>query len=64
MGMSILKKVYGNKYFSLDNADKIGSARQSVEDNKNIFNDRKYVILVTSIIYGSDKVANTVGHII
>ena len=61
-GDEYLKKVYGNKYFSLDNADKIGSARQWVEDNKNIFNDREYAILVTSIIYGSDKVSNTVGH--
>ncbi|BDR60177.1 DNA adenine methylase [Lactobacillus xylocopicola] len=61
-GDGYLKKVYGNRYFSLRNADKIGSARQWVEDNKTQFNHREYASLITSIIYGSDKIANTVGH--
>lgn len=61
-GDRYLEKTYGGKYFSKDNADKIGSARQWVEDNKNEFSQREYAILITSIIYGSDKVANTVGH--
>lgn len=61
-GDGYLQRVYGNRYFSLENADKIGSARQWVEDNKLKFNQREYACLITSIIYGSDKVANTVGH--
>ena len=61
-GDGYLVKVYGDRYFSKDNADRIGSARQWIEDNKKKFNQREYAILVTSVIYGSDKVANTVGH--
>lgn len=61
-GDGYLEKAYGNRYFSQENANKISSARQWVEDNKNSFNDRELAILITSIIYGSDKVANTVGH--
>ncbi|WP_432227024.1 DNA adenine methylase [Limosilactobacillus fermentum] len=61
-GDGYLEKTYGDKYFSLKNANKIGSARQWIEDNKSKFNSREYAILITSIIYGSDKVANTVGH--
>lgn len=61
-GDGYLEKAYGDMYFTEDNADKIGSARQWVEDNKEKFNQREYAILITSIIYGSDKVANTVGH--
>jgi len=53
---------YGDKYFSLDNSEKIDSARQWVENNKNNFNSREFSILLTSILYASDKVANTVGH--
>lgn len=61
-GDHYLEKVYGNRYFSEDNAAKIGSARQWIEDNKKKFNDREKAILITSILYGADKVANTVGH--
>lgn len=61
-GDGYLEKTYGGKYFSIGNADKIGSARQWVEDHKNVFSKREYAALITSIIYGSDKVANTVGH--
>ncbi|MBB1069805.1 DNA adenine methylase [Limosilactobacillus sp. RRLNB_1_1] len=61
-GDHYLEKVYGNKYFSKSNANKIGSARQWVEDNGDNFNDRERAILITSILYGADKVANTVGH--
>lgn len=61
-GDGYFEEIYGGKYFSKVNADKIGSARQWVEDNKRKFSPREYAVLVTSIIYGSDKVANTVGH--
>jgi adenine-specific DNA-methyltransferase len=53
-------KNFGNRYFSLENARKIGAIREKIEkisDNKN----EKY-ILITSLLYAVDKIANTVGH--
>ncbi|WP_416738175.1 Dam family site-specific DNA-(adenine-N6)-methyltransferase [Mycoplasmopsis meleagridis] len=51
---------FGNKYFSLDNARKIGYIREKIETVD--INDREKSILLTSLIYAMDKVANTVGH--
>lgn len=52
---------YGGKYFSLDNAKKIGEAREYIENLTDV-NERERSILITSLIYAMDKVANTVGH--
>lgn len=52
---------YGGKYFSMDNAKKIGEAREYIEHLTDI-NEREKSILITSLIYAMDKVANTVGH--
>lgn len=54
--------IYGDKYFSTNDSKKIGFIRQFLEDNKQVFNDREYFILLTSLIYYTDKIANTVGH--
>jgi len=51
---------FGNRYFSLDNARKIGKIREEIEQiSENI---EEKAALITSLIYASDKVANTVGH--
>lgn len=52
---------YGGKYFSVDNAKKIGEAREYIERLANI-NGRERAVLLTSLIYAMDKSANTVGH--
>lgn len=52
---------YGDKYFSMENAKKIGQAREYVNQLDDI-NDREKNILITSILFAADKVANTVGH--
>lgn len=52
---------YGDKYFSADNAKKIGEAREYIEGLTNI-NGRERAVLLTSLIYAMDKSANTVGH--
>lgn len=52
---------YGNKYFSESNAIKIGAAREFIDQQKDI-NDRERDILLTSLLYAMDKSANTVGH--
>ena len=51
---------FGNKYFSMENARKIGYIREKI-DIYNV-NDRERAVLLTSLIYAMDKVANTVGH--
>ncbi|RLY05374.1 Dam family site-specific DNA-(adenine-N6)-methyltransferase [Streptococcus hillyeri] len=53
-------KNFGDKYFSLENARKIGAIREKIESYD--INKREKSFLLTSLIYAMDKVANTVGH--
>lgn len=52
---------FGNKYFSMENAKKIGAIRERIEKLTDL-NEREKSFLLTSLIYAMDKVANTVGH--
>lgn len=51
---------FGNTYFTLENARKIGAIREKIEE-LSASADEKFALL-TSLIYAMDKVANTVGH--
>ena len=51
---------YGNTYFTLENARKIGAIREEI--NKIADNENEKAALVTALLYATDKVANTVGH--
>ena len=53
-------KYYGDTYFTLENARKIGAIREKIESLAE--NEEEKNILITSLIYAADKVANTVGH--
>ncbi len=53
-------KNYGGTYFTNENAKKIGNIREEIENLKLSENEKN--ILLTSLIYATDKVANTVGH--
>ena len=53
-------KNFGNKYFTKDNAIKIGAIREKIEKISSS-SDEKF-ILITSLIYAADRIANTVGH--
>jgi adenine-specific DNA methylase len=55
---------FGDRYFSLDIAKKIGFIREDIEDKyiKREINLKEKYILITSLIYAMDKIANTVGH--
>lgn len=55
-------KIYGNKYYTINDAKKIGYIREDIEKNKDKITDKEYNILLASLIYGADKSANTVGH--
>lgn len=59
-----VRKNFADTYFPADDCSKIGEARQLVQEayNLKLINTREHSILVTSIIYGMDRIANTVGH--
>jgi adenine-specific DNA-methyltransferase len=53
-------KIYGNKYYSVSDAKKIGDLRERIEKEK--VNEREKYMLLASLMYAADKIANTVGH--
>lgn len=57
-------KNYKNTYFSENDCKKIGYIREDINkkfENKEI-NEREKYILIASLLYSMDKIANTVGH--
>lgn len=57
-------KNFSNTYFSRHNAKKIGYFRELIQDMhlaKEI-NSRENSVLLTSLIYSADRIANTCGH--
>lgn len=52
---------YGSRYFSENNSMRIDAARAFIEQ-QTYRNSREKNILLTSLVYALDKVANTVGH--
>jgi len=59
-----VSEIFGGSYFTKENAQKIGAIREEIEKlNRNgKINQEETNILLTSLIYAIDKVANTVGH--
>lgn len=55
---------FANTYFSKEDCKKIGFIRQDIEDRfiKKDINERERALLITSLLYGMDKIANTCGH--
>ena len=55
---------FSNTYFSLDDCRKIGYIRQDIEDKYNAgeIDERERALLITSLLYAMDKIANTCGH--
>lgn len=55
---------FGNKYFSKNDAKRIGYIREEIESlfkNKKI-TEKEYYILLASLLYSSDRISNTCGH--
>ena len=52
---------FGGKFFNIDDAKKIGAIREDLQFS-NLFNEKEKNILLASLIYSIDKIANTVGH--
>ena len=59
-----VSEIFGGSYFTKENAQKIGAVREEIErlDKNEKINQEEKSILLTSLIYAIDKVANTVGH--
>ncbi len=51
---------FGQTYFTLENARKIGAIREKIDELTSDENEK--AVLITSLLYAVDKVANTVGH--
>lgn len=55
-------KIYSKKYFSVNDSKKTGYIRELIEKERKNLKDREYYALLTSLMYATDKIANTVGH--
>ena len=53
---------FGGKYFSDRSARIIGHIRDEIELRKPFLSTKEFHILVASLLYSADKIANTVGH--
>lgn len=55
---------FADTFFSADDCSKIGVIREDIEVKykENKINFKEYAILITSLLYGMDRIANTVGH--
>lgn len=55
---------FGNTYFSIEDCLRIGFIREDIENNFKSckINKRERAILITSLLYAMDKIANTCGH--
>src|SRR3989339_471011 len=55
-------KNFGGKFFSKNSAKIIGFIRENIEENRKNLNEREYYMLIASLLYTADKIANTVGY--
>lgn len=55
---------FADTYFSEEDCSRIGYIRQNIEDEycAGVLNERERAILLTSLLYAMDKIANTCGH--
>lgn len=53
---------FGDKFFSYEVSKKIGTIREEIEKLSESLTLREKYILITSLIYSFDKIANTCGH--
>lgn len=53
---------FGNKFFDKENAKLIGYIRDDIASLRTSLSEKEYCILLATLIYNIDKIANTVGH--
>lgn len=59
-----MSDTFGDTFFSKSDCRKIGFIREDIEENYREWkiNNRERAILITSLLYAMDKIANTCGH--
>ena len=59
-----MSETFADTYFSKKDCRKIGYVRENIESQflKGEINARERALLITSLLYAMDKIANTVGH--
>lgn len=62
IGDNYFSENYGGKYFDKESAKLIGYIRDIIEDIKSTLTEKEYCILIASLIYSMDRIANTLGH--
>lgn len=53
---------YGGKYFDMRTAKIVGFIREYIERIRPTLTIKEYCILITSLVYSIDRIANTLGH--
>ena len=53
---------YGGKFFDYQTSKKIGFIRDLIEEKRDSLTEKEFYILLASLIYSIDKIANTLGH--
>ena len=53
---------FSGTYYSYEDAKQIGSIREHLETMREDLTVREYYIILASLLYTADKIANTVGH--
>ncbi|CRF47877.1 Adenine-specific methyltransferase [Helicobacter heilmannii] len=64
LGDNYYSQTFGNTYLSTQNLQKVGFMRDDLDRKlkEKEINEREYSILLTSLLYAIDRIANTVGH--
>lgn len=62
IGDNYISENFGNKFFSYADAKKIGYIREVIETDRINLSEKEFAILLASLLYATDKSANTVGH--
>lgn len=59
-----MSETFGDTFFSRSDCRKIGFIREDIESRtaKGEINGRERALLITSLLYAADKIANTCGH--
>lgn len=53
---------FGGKFFEESEAKRIGYIRQDIENRRHTLTEKEYNVLLATLIYNIDKIANTLGH--
>lgn len=62
--LNYMSENFANTFFSCEDCSKIGIIREDIElkFNSGEINERERALLITSLLYAMDKIANTCGH--